>query len=303
MRATVVPSIVVLAALGVTRPAWAGAEEVPGLIRALVHGSPGESSRAISRLQFLGPSVAGPPLRLLLVSENEDERVAASDALASVHDLGAMSQLEHAVLVDEDWEVRRNAVQALGALHSRHPKHLLELKLHSDPQERVRKACVVALADIGGGGPALAQAAASDSDLEIRLEALDRLARAKDRSVAGRLRELLHDSSFFVRFAAARALAWQNDAAAKKFLTTAIASDDPEQVGKGVSALADVPASWAADLLARTLDGRDASNACNAAAALAKRKDDRGTQFLLKLAASEGPAQEQASSWLKAGTP
>jgi HEAT repeat protein len=248
---------------------------------------------------------------MLLVSPNEEDRVAASDALASVHDLGAMSQLEHVLLIDEDWEVRRNAVQALGALHSHHPKHLLELKLHSDPHERVRKACVVALADIGGGGAALAQTAVSDTDLEVRLEALDRLARAKDRSVAGRLRALLSDSSYFVRYAAARALAWQDDPVAKRFLTTAITSNDPEQTGKAVSALADVPLGWAAELLARTLDGKDISTACNAAAALAKRKDDRGTQFLLRLANTDDPGAEQASSWLdrlgidhlKVGTP
>jgi HEAT repeat protein len=274
-----------------------GADELPGLLRALVSGSVGESNHAIDRLRYLGPGVAGPPLRALLTTGDERAREAASSALVAIHDKGSAEALEHA-LKDEDWEVRRNAVNALANLKARHATHAIEDMLKSDEQVRVRKACVPALAALNGSTTVLAGAAVGDAALEVRLAALDALAHAMDRHVAGKLRPLLDDTSSLIRFAAARALAWQDDKAARKFLTEALDSGDPEQAHRAVTALSDVPSTWAVDLLAHMLEGDDEQVGCDAAAALARREDPRGAHYLLKVATSGGPQAQKAQSWL-----
>ena len=280
------------------RGASAGPEEVPGLIQLLITGSVGEQNHAIQRLQFLGPDVAGPPLRRLLMSEDPKELIAATDALGVVRYPPATPLLERLVLIADDWEVRRNAVRALGTIHAQHARKLISRTLRTDKQPRVRKACVQALAQIGGANRAVAEAAVKDDDLEVRMEALDVLAKARDRSVASVLWPLLKDSSELVRYATARSLAWQNDLHARWVLTKAIATCDPEQMNRAVTALTDVPYSWAADLLAKVLGVADTRVGCAAAAALVRRKDDRGKAYLIKLAASGGPDAERAESWL-----
>jgi HEAT repeat protein len=267
------------------------------LLQQLVHGSLGESNRAIDRLRFLGPSVAGPALQNLLESNDSDARVAASGALVVIHYRGAEHALENALAHDDDWEIRRNAVNALAALHDRRASRLMAQALRTDTQPRVRKACATALATLGGSDAALVTGA-SDANIEVRLAALDGLAHSMDRHIAPRLRPLLTDSSGLVRFAAARALAWSNDTAGRRFLTEAVGSSEPEFIRRGVTALSDVPHGWATELLVHTLDSADGEAAVNAGAALARRKDVRGTRYLMKVASSGGPEASKAQEWL-----
>lgn len=280
------------------RLAQAGREEVPALMRQLVTGTIGEQNRAIDRLKYLGPDVSGPSLRLMLASEDPQDRLAATSALVVVHYRGAQAALESVLTRDEDWEVRRNAVNALAGIRATHATPLIAKALQKDAQAKVRKACVSALSTLGGGTSALAAAAVHDDTLEIRLAALDALSHSMDRSVAPTVRPLLGDSSGLLRFAAARTLAWQGDAAAKKFLTEALNSKDSESIRRGVTALSDVPSEWAADLLAHAADGSDELAACDAAAALARRTDARGTKKLLEIANAGGATADRAQQWL-----
>jgi len=275
-----------------------GEDEVPALLSRLVRGSPGESSRALDRLRYLGVAVTAPSLRVLLASPSARERLAASSAYVVIHDPGATSLLEQVLTTDADWEVRRNAVNALAGLRARNAKRLIEHTLLHDPQERVRKSCISALSTLGGAGAALAASSATDTSLEVRLVALDALAHSLDPSVGPRLRPLLQDPSALVRFAAARALSWTGDPAGRRYLEKALASNDPEEVRHAATAISDVPKSWAVELLVHTLDGPDGEVACNSAAALARRQDERGTRYLLKVASSAGPQAQQARTWL-----
>jgi HEAT repeat protein len=291
--------VLLLAAITVApRPARAIPEEsLPQLLHDLVAGTPGQSDRAVEGLRYLGPEVAGPPLRSLLTSQSEHEREVASGALVVIHDRGATHVLEQS-LADEDWEVRRNSVNALVGVKDRRAIRLIADTLKKDIQVRVRKSCVTALDKLGGAPDALASASTSDPALEVRLAALDALAHSMDRHVAPHLKPLLEDSSSLVRFAAARSLAWQGDRGARKFLTKAIDSTDAEEIRRGVTALSDVPTGWAVDLLAHALESSDEHAATDAAAALARRQDPRGSHFLVKVATSGGPEAQHAQSWL-----
>jgi HEAT repeat protein len=257
--------------------------EVGALVAALTRGSGGEVNRAAERLRYLGPGRSGPALRQLLSSDDAHERVVASAALVLVRDPRAAEPLI-AHLGDEAWEVRRNVADALAALRARSATKRLETCVLEEKHVRVRKACVRALGEIGTGARALARCGARDGELEVRLAALDALARLMDPSVAPLLRPLLTDGSGFVRFGAARALAWQGDAAARRFLEVEVAAADPERSRRAAQVLADVPKAWALDLLARALASLDADTRHAAALALAGRDDVRGRRHLARLA-------------------
>lgn len=256
--------------------------ELAALLATLVRGSPGEASRAAERLRYLGPSRAGPALRTLLASDDVRTRVAASAALVIVRDPRSAAALAGR-LVDDEWEVRRNAADALSALRARSSVSALEKCVLEDRHARVRRSCVRALGEIGGGARALARCAGHDGELELRLAALDALAKRMDRGAAPALRPLLRDGSGLVRFAAARALAWMGDAAGRSFLAAEAVSADPEHSRRAVQVLADVPKSWALDQLARALASTDLPTRHAAAVGLAKRGDARGGRQLARL--------------------
>lgn len=280
-----------LVAAGLWLPAAAPARASDDLATLLVQVAAGpgrDRDHAIERLKFLGPATAGPPLCTLLAAGDARARVGASAALAVLADPGSVAALEHAI-GDEDWEVRRNAAGALGALGKKSSARRLAHALLTDANARVRKACALALAVVGGGGPALARAAAKDHDLEVRLASLDALARQMDRSSLSAVRPLLADGSGLVRFAAARALAWAGDGGGKAFLARAVDSGDEDQQRRAVTVLADCPKRWALDLLAKATLAPPV--ALPAASALAARADRRGMRALARLALSgEGDA-------------
>ncbi len=273
------------------------ADEVPQLIFQLLRGPGPQADRAIERLRYIGPRDAGPPLRALLASDDTRTRVAITSALVVVRDPDAAPQLIRC-LQDRDWEVRRNAVQALAAVRSRSAIHPLETTLLMDESDRVRKVTVQALAGLNAGGRALATVAKRDGSIEIRLAALDALTHTLDPSVGFILRPLLSDASGMVRFAAARALAWQGDAAAKELLTKTATGPDPELARRAITAVSDVPKVWAVDLLVRELDATDFETALLSAAGLARRGDTRGPRYLIKAAASGGERGEQAEKMM-----
>lgn len=275
----------------------AQADEVAVLVQQVVRGGPGEA-RAVERLRFLGPERSGPALRALLVNGGKRERIAAASALAVVRDPGSAPALIKA-LEDEDWPVRRSAAQALGAMRHRAATKALETRLGTDPNTRVRKACADALGRIGTGSGGLAKAALGDADLEVRLLALDLLASRADAKVARRLRPLLDDPSALVQFAAARSLAWAGDASARSFLLRQVSANEAESARRAVTAVADVPRSWAVDLLAGALEHADAEVRFEAAVALTRRDDERGIRPLVRTAGGVGDEAVRARSMLE----
>jgi HEAT repeat protein len=297
-RRSVAGLAVSLLSISLLASAWAVAasarpEDVPELIATVLTGPSVAADRAAERLRYLGPQVAGPPLRALLASPDSRARIAASSALIIVRDPASASALQR-VLKDEDWEVRRNAVTALSTLESRAVVPSIERVLRTDEKVYVRKACVKALESLKSGVGGLADASASDKVMEIRLGALDVLARLKDHAARGKLRPLLGDSSEFVRFAAARALAWQDDPVAHKFIDKAVASKDVEEVRRAIVAISDVTSPWASALLEKALQSTDRSVACAAATGLARQHSKLGLRYLAKMERLEVPESAAA---------
>lgn len=289
--------LVVALSLGAARVAAAGEDDLGTLIADLLSGTGKRADRAIERLRYLGPDRAGPPLRTLLQSPDTAARIAASAALVLVRDPAAAPALAQA-LSDEDWEVRRNAAQALASVRARHQARALEGPLARDPNLRVRKACATALGDLGAGGPALARAAVRDASLEVRLLALDALAKGMDAKNAVQIRPLLKDGSGLVRFGTARALAWMGDGAARPFLDGAVRGD-PENARRAVTVLGDVPKPWAVELLVVALAGEETVRFA-AAEALARRGDRRAIPVLVAVSRGHHEGSQRASAALDA---
>lgn len=273
------------------------ADEVEEQLKLLLHGRPGQADQAIERLRYLGPGRAGAALRGLLKSPSTQARIRASDALVRVVDPGSAAALAEALATDEDWEVRRNSADALGALVAKSQRKALETALRVDTNRRVRKSSALALGRVGSAGKALTRAAAVDPDLEVRLAALDALSRAFDRAAVAPARKLLTDPSSMVQFGAARALAWNGDAAGRKFLEQALASDDEEGARRSVVVLADLPKPWASDLLLAA-SSRDSELGFEAARALARRDDERGLRALVRIELGDGELAAAASAAL-----
>lgn len=273
------------------------ADEVQEQIQVLLRGRGPDTVRAVERLRYLGAARSGPALRALLEHPSPAVRITASDALVRVLDPGSSRALGKALASDDDWEVRRNCADALGAVVAKSQRKALETALRRDTNRRVRKSSALALGKVGGGGRALAQSASKDPDLEVRLAALDAVARSLDRRAATSVRKLLGDSSSMIRFAAARALGWNGDAAGRRFLAESLEGDSDEEARRAVVVLATLPKSWAADLLL-SASTRDSELGVDAARALAKREDERGLKALVRLSLSDGPWAESASTAL-----
>lgn len=284
-----------LVLLGV--PRVGAADEVQEQLHLLLNGRPGQVDQAIERLRYLGPGRAGGALRALLKSPSTSARIRASDALVRVIDPGSAHALAEALATDEDWEVRRNCADALGALVAKSQRKALEKALRVDTNRRVRKSSALALGRVGSAGSALAHAAAVDPDLEVRLAALDALSRAFDKSAVTPARKLLTDSSSMVRFGAARALAWNGDAAGRRFLEQALASDDEEGSRRAVVVLADLPKPWASDILL-SASAQDSERGIESARALARRDDERGLRALLRIEQAGGELGDAATAAL-----
>lgn len=277
-----------LATLGlVVFAAEARADEVQQQIQVLISGPQSKQAQAVERLRYLGAARSGPPLRALLTHPMAKVRIAASDALVRVLDPASAPALGKALASDEDWEVRRNSADALGALAAKSQRQALVKASHSDSHRLVRRASVIALGKVGGGGAALTKSASSDADFEVRLAALDALARGSNRKAVAGVRKLLNDQSAMIQFAAARALVWNDDAAGRAFLVRATESENEEEAQRGVLILADLPKNWAADLLFETTKRQDLP-AVDAAQALGKRGDERGPKVLVAFSVAEG---------------
>jgi HEAT repeat protein len=282
-----------VAALGLCPEARA-TDDLSELVAQLSSGPPAAQNRAIERLRYLGPGKSGPPLRALLQSGDVDLRIRGSAALAVVADPAAGVLLERG-LGDEDWEVRRNCADALRAIRRKPAVSALSRCVQGDAHARVRLACARALPACGGGGRALAVAAVRDRELDVRLVALDGLARLMDRGAAAGVRPLLRDPVPLVTFAAARALAWSGDDAGRLFLAEAVASKDGDRQRRAITALSDCPKGWVPGVLASALEAQEVSMA--AAEALARRSDARGLRWLA-VRASGGEADAVSASRL-----
>ncbi len=289
MRFRVTRALLVALTLAAASPAFAR-DDLDTLLSQVAAGPGAVREHAIDRLAYLGPHQAGPGLIVLLQSPSESARVGASEALVVVRVPMAAVALR-AALADEDWEVRRNAAQALGALASPGAGRRLAKALLHDAEVQVRLACAAALARTGGGGWALARAAARDPSLEVRLTALDALAHRPAPSQAPHLWPLLADRTGLVRFAAARALAWSGDRRGRAFLARALFGRDSDDRARAVTVLADSPTRWARDQLAHALATKDIALA--AASALATRGDRRGIVALVRM--SEGGPEASAA--------
>lgn len=268
-------------------PGEVRADEVQQQIQVLIQGPRSRQAHAVERLRYLGAARSGPALRVLLTHPTPGVRIAVSDALVRVLDPSSAPALAAALTSDADWEVRRNSADALGALVAKSQRAALVTASRTDAHRFVRKASVIALGKLGGAGNALAQSASSDSDFEVRLAALDALSRGSNRKSLVPVRKLLEDRSTMIQFAAARALAWNDDAAGRGFLKRAIESENEEEVERAIIVLADLPKGWVADLLFGATKRRTES-AVDAAKALAKRDDKRGLPSLVALSVVEG---------------
>lgn len=269
-------------------------DNVNELVQQVLGGPSVAADRAAERLRFLGPDKAGPALRIHLMSPDQRTRAAVTSALVIVRDPGSVKLLQKLVVEDEFWEVRRNAANGLGAMKAKGATSALEKALRTDSKTVVRSACIRALDKIGGGAGALADAVVKESELELRLAALDAIAHQKNKSVRGKLRPLMSDSSELIRFASARALAWQDDAEARKFLEKAVSATESDVARRAITASSDVPSAWAVKLFERGMSHTDLGVQVAAAQELAKRKDARGTRFLAKMSLLSGPEADAA---------
>ena len=271
-------------------------DDVVRLIDELEHGPPSAQNHAIERLRFIGASLAGPHLRRMLDSPEPDLRVRASAALAVVADAGSLTALEEAVS-DEDWEVRRNAADALRLLRKRSSTRVLSARLRVEKNPLVRRSCVRALGAVGGGGASLVSVAIHDPETETRLAALHEIARMMDAKSAHAVRSLLGDPTTLVQFAAARSMAWSGEEAGIDFLSRALGSKDADARRRAVTALSDCPRPRCVELLHRALEMADSS--APAAEALARRGDARGLAWLAKRATGENPESRWADRVLQ----
>lgn len=292
-------SIVLLGVLALSLSRPASADEVEQQIKVLLAGPGPHVTQAVERLRYLGAARSGPALRKLLVHPSADVRILASDALVRVVDVGSGRALAGVLRADSDWEVRRNAADALGAIAVKKHADVLGDALLTDVHKRVRKSAAIALGKLSQGAAALAKAAADDSDLEVRLAALDALVRKLDRTTTTALRALLRDSSSMIRFATARALAANGDAAGRSFLTQALMGDDDESASRAVLVIRDISGAWGAEQLANGI-ARSGEVGFESAWALAQRADERGVRALVLLSEGEDELAFQAYNALNA---
>lgn len=272
-------SCLLLLAIGLFAAEAHSEEPVLPLITSLLKGG-AEGNRALERLRFIGPEKAGPPLRAMLETGDERTRIAVSSALILIRDPASAQALQKRLQEDSDWEVRQNSALALGELKHLPAAKTLSSRLISDPHRRVRRACAIALGKLGLQPRALLAAAGTDDSLEVQLAALDSL-RHMAKEVAPGLRKLLNDDSALLRFAAARALAYQKDAKAKEFLEAQLVAEAESQ-RRAVTVLVDLEEnSWSTALLLKALECEDADARLDAATALARRGREEGVRGLL----------------------
>lgn len=269
--------------------------DVDALVAAVLSGREGERMSAASRLYHrgeAGPAVA--PLLRQLRSEDPNERCLAARLLGLLHDPAAEGALLAATR-DDDWAVRRDAVEALGQIRGGRSAAHLE-GLIDDPQPRVRIAVARALAELGRT-ERLAEALSTESEIEVRLHLVEALARGGSPAGLAALRQALEDDSEMVRVVAATVLVERGDPRGVEFMVGRASSPSVTVRRECFEALARATSAAvepARQLLRAGLGDDDARTSLEAATSLARLGDPRGVVHLRAVARGEFPAALRA---------
>ena len=142
-----------------------------------------------------------------LASENPIAREAMAREAASVHDVRVIEALT-AALEDRSVDVRRNAVESLGALRARDAVPSLCDLVEHDPAVGVQRAAITALARLGDARavPVLVRHLDARRDAPP-LDAIWALGEIGDRSAVAILSELRRSGDVYVSYNASKALA------------------------------------------------------------------------------------------------
>ncbi len=200
-------------------------------------------------------------------------REAAAESLGQLADARALQGLV-AATSDAEAPVRLAAVQALAALQDARAVPALAKAL-KDASPGVRRAAAEALACQSEAPEAVEPlvGALGDTDVHVRLAAVQGLAARRDKRALAALTRLVQDNSPEVRATAVEALGEYQDASALPALTSALKDDDETVRTQAVRALGSLGSAAAVPALVEATRDRSSSVRAQAAGALAELQD------------------------------
>ncbi len=200
-------------------------------------------------------------------------REAAAESLGELADARALQGLA-AATSDAEAAVRLAAVQALAALQDARAVPALAKAL-KDASPGVRRAAAEALACQSETPEAVEPlvGALGDTDVHVRLAAVQGLADRRDKRALAALARLVQDNSPEVRATAVEALGEYQDASALPALTSALKDDNETVRTQAVRALGSLGSAAAVPALVEATRDRSSSVRAQAAGALAELPD------------------------------
>lgn len=200
-------------------------------------------------------------------------REAAAESLGRLADARALDGLL-AAASDSDAKVRAAVVEALAALQETRAIPVLAKAL-KDSSSAVRREAAEALSRLDEAPEAVEPlvSALQDTDVHVRLAAVQGLAARKDKRALAALAGLVKDSSAEVRAAAVCALGELQDASSIPALTTALKDENEEVREQAVRALGNLGSPKAIPALVEATKDRSADVRSGAASALAELHD------------------------------
>ena len=227
---------------------------------------------------------------LILALEDVDWEVRkqAVWALGEMEDARAIEALSDVLLHDDNWEVREQAAQALGDIEDRRAAAALKTALLNDAYWQVRREAAEALGHIEDPGSVEALSeAVRDENREVRREAIDALGHIEDSRSVEPLMKALEDVDWEIRKKAAEALGDIEAHSAVEVLIAALADENSEVRKQAAWALGKIENPRSVDALSRALEDENWEVRQQAVEALCELRDYRTVEPLIQVLSND----------------
>jgi HEAT repeat protein len=191
----------------------------------LREGNPGERMRAIERLAALSPVEGLGPLPSAMADEDWQVRRAAVDALAGRRDPALVDALVSALREGHrNFSVLSSALQLLSLTGVDLTASLVDLMRHPDTDLRIQVALALG-SQVGPDAVNALMLALDDEDVNVRFHAIEALGKLGPAAAVERLAAIAESHDFFLAFPALDALSRINDAAVAPRLVPLLRDD------------------------------------------------------------------------------